>query len=421
MSVSKDYLWNTTAGIINAAEAVVMAMVTMRLGTIEEAGILTVSFAVGNLLLTVGKFGARVFHSTDIKRIFPYGAYLKERWITIFAMALVMAVYAGMKTFNGVWSGGKALAVVFICCIYMVEALEDCVWGELQRAGYLYVGGRMFAARWAGILFSFTAIMAWTHDLVLSLGVSFVVSVFVFLFCMFLVCRNRRVPFAWDCIGNKADAKKVFLLLRQTIPFFLSSFCVLYLNNAPKFAIDRLLSDADQACFGFVAMPVFVIALLNQFVYQPYLVVLSEEWNGGKVDLFKKRIRHQIAILAGISAVCVIGAVWIGIPVLSWIYNTDLSGYWNELLILQAAGFFLALSGYFTVVLTTMREGNKLLAGYGLTMVISFAMMGKITKMYGTLGAAVGYMVLMMILCLYYVGVFFSIVKAGDSENGQME
>ncbi len=420
MTVHKDYVWNTMAGIINAAEAVVMAMVTMRLGTIEEAGILTVSFAVGNLLLTVGKFGARVFHSTDIKRIFPYGAYLKERWITIFAMALVMAVYAGMKTFNGVWSGGKALAVVFICCIYMVEALEDCVWGELQRAGYLYVGGRMFAARWAGILFSFTAIMAWTHDLVLSLGVSFVVSVFIFWFCVFLAQRNRRMLLAEGHIRDKADKEAVFSLLRQTIPFFLSSFCVMYLNNAPKFTIDRLLSDTEQACFGFVAMPVFVIGVLNQFVYQPYLVALAEEWNGRKMDLFRRRIRRQLAVLTGISAACMIGAAWIGIPALSWIYNTDLAGYWRELVVLQAAGFFLALSGYFTVILTTMREGKKLLAGYGLTMVISFAMMGKITEMYGTIGAAVGYMVLMMILCLFYVGAYFSIIKAGDFGNEQM-
>lgn len=279
----------------------------------------------------------------------------------------------------------------------------------------------MFASRWVGILFSFAAIMAWTHDLVLSLGVSFVVSVFIFLFCIFLVHRNSRMLSAEVSIKGKADAEEVFSLLRQTVPFFLSSFCVLYLNNAPKFAIDRLLSDAEQACFGFVAMPVFVIALLNQFVYQPYLVVLSEEWNGRKLNLFRRRIRRQIAILAGISAVCVIGAAGIGIPVLSWIYNTDLAGYWRELVVLQAAGFFLALSGYFTVILTTMREGKKLLTGYIMTMVISFAMMGKITEMYGTIGAAVGYMVLMMILCLFYVGAYFSIIKAGDLGNGQME
>lgn len=421
MSVHKDYVWNTIAGIINAAEAVVMAMVTMRLGTIEEAGVLTVSFAVGNLLLTVGKFGAKVFHSTDIKKIFPYGVYLKERWITVFAMALLMAVYVGMKTFDGVWSKGKALAVVFICCIYMVEAMEDCVWGELQRNGRLYMGGQVFTARWAGILSSFIATMAWKRDLVLSLGVAFVVSVLIFWFCLLLVHRNRHMLLAEEHIRNKADKEEVFSLLRQTIPFFLSSFCVMYLNNAPKFTIDRLLSDTEQACFGFVAMPVFVIALLNQFVYQPYLVALSEEWNGRKMDLFRRRIRRQLAVLTGISAVCVIGAAWIGIPVLSWIYNTDLSGYWNELLVLQAAGFFLALSGYFTVILTTMREGKKLLTGYIMTMVISFVMMGKITEMYGTFGAAVGYMVLMMILCLYYVGAYFSIVKAGDSENGQME
>ncbi len=421
MSTSKDYLWNTTAGVINAAEAVVMAMVTMRLGTIEEAGILAISFAVGNLLMTIGKFGARVFHSTDTKKTFSFHMYLRERWITVLMMALAMAAYVYVQVYNGAWAEAKAFSVIFICCIYMVEALEDCVWGELQRNGYLYVGGRMFTARWAGILISFIMIMTLKHDLVFALGLSFVVSVCIFLFSILLVKRNRYIKSVPSRAIGKENYGGFFSLLRQAIPFFLSSFSVLYLNNAPKFAIDKMLSDADQACFGFVAMPVFVIALLNQFVYQPYLVMLSDEWNNGMVELFRRRIRRQIAILTGISSACVMGAALIGIPVLSWLYNTDLSGYWGELVVLQVAGFFLALSGYFTVILTTMREGKKLFAGYLMTMIVSFAMMGKVTGLYGTIGASVGYMFLMMILCLFFVAMYFSIIKAGGFGHARME
>lgn len=407
MSVSKDYVWNTTAGAINASEAVIMAMVTTRMGTLEEAGALTISFAVGNLLMMIGKFGARVFHSTDIKKIFPYSVYLRTRWMTVFAMALLTVVYVWQQTSDGGWTKEKAVAVSFICCIYMVEALEDCVWGELQRNGYLYVGGQMFTARWTGILISFIAIMASKRDLVVALGGSFVVSLLVFFLCILWVKKNRYLKSAQNRLKDEADFNGIFSLLRQTVPFFLSSFCVLYLNNAPKFAIDRLLSDTEQACFGFVAMPVFVIALLNQFVYQPYLVKFSEEWNSRKVGLFRRRIRRQIAILTGISGLCIVGAAFIGIPVLSRIYSVDLSGYWRELVVLQVAGAFLALSGYFTVILTTMREGKMLLAGYCTTLIVSFAMMGKITELYGTFGASIGYLLLMMILCLFTTISFF--------------
>ena len=46
----KDYFWNSIAGIINAAEAVVMSMIVMRYGQLSDAGILSLAFAVFLLL-----------------------------------------------------------------------------------------------------------------------------------------------------------------------------------------------------------------------------------------------------------------------------------------------------------------------------------------------------------------------------------
>lgn len=418
MSVSRDYIWNTTAGIINASEAVIMAMVTTRMGTIEEAGILSIAFAIGNLLMTIGKFGARVFHSTDIKQNFKFRTYLLERWITVIAMGFVMGGYVWVQRSFGGWSISKVISIILICGIYMVESVEDCIWGELQRRGYLYVGGRMFTARWLGILLSFTAVMTFCGNLALALGISLVASVIIFLICILIIRRCLFINDVESFLDNGVESHgSVFSLLRQTVPFFLSAFCVLYLNNAPKFAIDRTLSDAEQACFGFVAMPVFVIALVNQFVYQPYLVVLSKEWNNNKIALFRKRIRRQMGILSAISAICIIGAAIIGIPVLSWLYSTDLSAYRRELVILQMSGFFLALSGYFSVILTTMRKGNKLLFGYFVTMALSFLLMGTLTGRYGTLGASTGYMLLMIVLCMIDMVIYAIIIKRRTIEQ----
>lgn len=419
MSVRKDFFWNTTAGVINASEAVIMAMVTTRLGTIEDAGILTISFAVGNLMMTVGKIGARVFHATDIEKAFSYITYILERLISVCGMALITAIYVFVQKDFGGWTDRKLITAILICLIYLVESIEDCIWGELQRNGFLYVGGRMFVARWIGILVSFITIMVVTGDIVISLSSSFIISVFIFLICVLVIRQNN---YLYEAKGSSFEESRgnVFRLIRQTIPFFVASFCVFYINNAPKFAIDRTLTDKEQACFGFVAMPVFVIGLVNQFVYQPYLVLMSEEWNGRRISSFRVRIRRQMIILAGIGVACIFGAALIGIPVLSTIYSMDLTGYWRELVVLQIAGLFLALSGYFAVILTTMREGNKLLLVYLISVVLSFVIMGMITSTYGTLGASVGYMLIMMALCLAFLIEYATIIKKESLTNGQM-
>ena len=57
-----------------------------------------------------------------------------------------------------------------------------------------------------------------------------------------------------------------------------------------------------------------------------------------------------------ISILCIIGIGLVGIPILSLVYNTDLLAYWRELVVLQFAGMFLALSGYLSLILTIMRK-----------------------------------------------------------------
>ena len=51
------YFWNTAAGLLNAAEAVILGMLTTRLAGVEAAGILTIAFSVGNLFSSVGRWG----------------------------------------------------------------------------------------------------------------------------------------------------------------------------------------------------------------------------------------------------------------------------------------------------------------------------------------------------------------------------
>ena len=56
------------------------------------------------------------------------------------------------------------------------------------------------------------------------------------------------------------------------------------------------MNDESQACFGFVLMPVFVIGLLNQFIYQPMVVNLAMEYNNGRIDQVSHNVRKQMLI-----------------------------------------------------------------------------------------------------------------------------
>ena len=399
----QDYIWNTAAGLINAAEAVVMSVFVTRITGLADAGILSIAFTIGNQLLSIGRFGMSSYQVTDVGERFPFAIYLKSRIVTTFLMIVSTFVYL---LYGRIWLGysrDKAGVILAVCMIYAVEAVENVIGAYYQQRDRLYVGAKLFFYRWMGILLVFPVVLYFSRDLNFTLQICFLLSVIIFAVLLKLtfhaVSGEEAVP---SGMIQKADLKEIGVLLKIVFPLFGITFLTFYVNSAPKYAIDACLTDEVQACYGFVAMPVFAIGLINNFIYQPVLVPMAMEWEQKQSDRFTARIIRQLMIIAGISVVCMVGAYALGIPVLSLLYHTDLSGYKRELLILLLAGGFLEASAYLSVVLTIMRCQRSLLWPYCLVTLMAFIGLKRIVSIYGTIGAAVCYLFLMALLCIIY-------------------
>lgn len=409
----KDYVWNTAAGLINAAEAVVMSMIVTRMTGLSDAGMLTMAFAVGNLMLPIGKFGVRNFQVTDVEHKFSLFTYIMTRLATVIVMVISVCGYLGYATSRLGYSSDKIGVVFAVCMIYAVEALEDVIWGYYQQRNRLYAGAGMFCVRWTGILLFFPVALYISRSLKDTLLWCMILSAVIFLILLRVsyprICR-REDRFS-EMSGNRIDFRQIGRLLKAVLPLFGISFLALYENNMPKYSIDAYMTDEIQACYGFVAMPVFVIGLLNNFIYQPSLVPMAVEWEQGQVVKFRKRIGRQIMIIGALAGVCMTGAYLLGIPVLSLLYNTDLTGYKRELMILLLASAFLAASGYQSVVLTIMRCQKALLLPHCITAVLATVSLPRAVAGFGTMGAASCYMVLMALLCFMYGAVLIIKLK----------
>ena len=409
----RDYIWNTAAGLINAAEAVVMSMIVTRLTGLADAGMLTMAFAVGNLMLPIGKFGVRNYQVTDVENKFSFFTYATARLITVSFMIAAVCAYLFYAAVGLRYPSDKIGIIFAVCMIYAVEALEDVIWGYYQQKNRLYAGARMFCVRWIGILLVFPTALYNSRNLKNTLLLCLLLSLVIFLILL-------RITYPKFCgeedrfsklIHRKADFGQIAQLLKTVAPLFGISFLALFENNMPKYAIDAYLTDEVQACYGFVAMPVFVIGLLNNFIYQPTLVPMAVEWEQGRIETFRKRIVRQIMMIGALAVVCLAGAYLLGIPVLSMLYHTDLTGYQRELMILLLASAFLAASGYQSVVLTIMRCQKALLLPHGIVAVMAVVSLPVVVSRYGTMGAAVCYMALMMMLCLLYGGILIIKLK----------
>lgn len=414
-NIKAGFIWNSIAGIINAAEAVIILMVVTRINGIEMAGIVTIAFSVGNLAMTVGKYGVRNFQVTDINHTFSFNDYFSSRIITVFIMFAFTIMYLLYADICLDYSWHKSVVVFLVSVIYMIESLEDVFWGDYQKHGRLDLGGKIFSMRWLIQLTVIVGVLFISKDIIIALFIACVCgAVFTYLYN-----KNIHVNFQKEKISFNRE--NVFSILLSCFPLFLTIFLSNYIINSPKYAIDALLDEKSQACYGFVAMPVFVVALLSNFFYQPILLDLANIWENRDILNLSKMIKKQCVLIIGLTILCVVGAYFLGIPFLNILYSTNLYAQKKELLILLCGGGFFAMGSLCIVIMTTLRIQRKAIFVYIVVAILTFCFSGIIVKFYGITGAAYLYtaMEALTSFMLWCFTIFY--IKSESNKNKLIE
>lgn len=401
------YLWNTAGSMLNAFQSVIMLVVLTRVCDAAVAGVFTLAYANANLFLTLGNFGMRNFEASDVGPRYGFTAYLRSRALTGTAMVVCsLALLAWSATTVG-YGTEKVWAVALMTLFKLVDVVEDVYAGNFQQQGRLDVAGRLMTLRVGSATAIFCIVAAISGELVIAIGAATAWAT-AFLAIGLIFIRTRRALPAWH---PEAPEQRALPLLAECLPVFLAAFLLFYIGNAPKWAIDALMDDVAQAHYGFIAMPVFVVSLLSQFVYMPMVQPLSEMWGAGQRDEFAREFVKQVAIVGGITAVCVAGAALLGVPVLGMLYNTDLSPLRIELIVLVLGGGFLALASLFTMGITIMRRQRSLTAGYVAVAVVAWAASSWLVGMWGITGAALCYIGCMVVLAAWFAVLFWRFLR----------
>lgn len=390
------YIWNTSSSMLNAFMTVFVLMVISRIDPVTDAGVFTIAFAIGNLMLAIGRYGIRQFQVSDLKEKYSFRDYYWSRVITCILMCLVFVFYIGKNYLFGLYSMEKTIVIFLVCIVKTLEAFEDVFHGMLQQHGRLDIAGKALTIRLLGYILAYLIVYLLTESLILASLISLILTAALFFIFNYVILKN----FQFD--KGECTFVNIIKLLKETFPLFLSTYFVMYISNAPKYAIDTVLSSEAQACFNYIFMPVFVIGLLSQFVYQPIIgkltLLLYNKNKGG----FNKIVYQQVAIIFILSLAAIMGGYLLGIPVLSLLYGVDLGGYRNDLLILLIGGAMLAFINFFQMVVTIARCQNWLIGGYCFAF-ICFVLFGKVVvEKCGLLGISLFYTLILAILAIAF-------------------
>ena len=408
-----SYFWNAASALILALQSPVILMVMTRTNGKEDAGVFSIAIAVGNLMMYLGQYGLRRFQSSDIAEQFRFRDYHGMRVITCFLMVLATIGYGAFGCIFRDYSGKKFLVIFLVGMLKLFQAYSDVYHGHMQQKGRLDVATRCSSFRYTVEIVVYCAVLALTHDLVLSTCLCVAVS-----FVIMLLTSVNAGRYYTDTLKPSFTPGVIRSLFIEGFPLFLSMFLNVYVGNAPRYAIDAYLTDEIQAVFSYIFMPAFVIQIIAHFIFNPILTSYAILWRNDEKRSFaklKKLVRRQCLFVLGLLALALLVAVTIGLPILSWLFGVDLNGYKTELCIIMYGGAMLAYSVYFSTIIAIIRAQRSLIICYGIVSVVSLLISEKLVVSQGIMGASILYAILMTMLASLLGAV--TLLRFGEKEK----
>lgn len=391
-----SYIWNMVSALVYAGQSAIVLMVITRTNGLADAGIFSIAYAVASLLYFIGEYGARKYQVSDVNEVLPFVAYHTHRTITCVIMLIASIIYSVYGWLVLDYSFNKLYIIMMICILKAIEAYQEVYSARFQQLGRLDVGAKTNLFRTVVSMVASMVALVVTHNMALSVTVWTVVALITFLGSSVLCAPDYcKIELKWDWEQFKTITVECF-------PLFLGCFFLLYVGNAPKYAIDACMSDADQACYNFIFMPVFAVGLFANFVFNPILVDLAKRWDCEDIATFIKMVVRQILVIIAITILAIIVALTIGCPVLGFLYSTNLAMYKGELVILMIGGGMLALVNFFNVVITVTRHQKYLMIGYIVGAICAAVFSNWAVSNWGITGASVLYVVLMTLIAITF-------------------
>lgn len=393
--------WNMISSGLNSVVSMVLLWVVTRVNGVVDAGIFSLGFSTSQMMLTIGNYGMRNYQVTDIRDKYSMRVYLASRVVTNVIMMVTVIGFVGLEGYTV----EKTVITILLSLLKATDAFDDVYGGYYQKKGRLDVSGKLMSLRIILYVIGFCVCLILSNDLIIGCLAAIIISSITL---STLVASTRQIvilekpEFNW---------KKITLLLKECFPLCISAYLLIYMGNAPKYAIDTYLDASEQAYFTYLFMPCFVINLFVGFILQPLLVRLSKSWLHKEYRKFLKICGMIFAVALVIAGFIVVAGGMLGCQILTVVFGVQLMQYRDVLIVLLIGGSFFTFAVIEQVILTVMRRQIWLLVGFILASTTAFVVSDPLVDSWKLLGAGYAYtlsagilflVLLMMILLFLY-------------------
>lgn len=390
----QDYLCNTIGATVWGVVFPLLTIVVTQLVGAQQAGVFSLAFVTGTLLMIIGNYGVRTFQVSDTAEEHSFADYQLQRVITCIVM---LAVGYGYCTIRG-YTADMFTVSMGVYVYRMSDALADVYEGRLQQADKMYLAGISQAFRSVVVLGVFSAVLFVSRSLPaagIAMGISAVAALLVV-----------TVPLAYmeTPKSRRVELSSVGAIFRLCAPLFVALFMYSLIDNMPKFLMEGTLAYENQLYFNVLYFPAQGILMVGQMVYKPLLLRLSNAWDDPSQ---KKTFNGILAAVFGAilltTAVTLFVMGWIGIPIMNFFYGLDFEQFRTLMYLMIVAGGVTACIDFLYQVITVQRRQNSVMKLYLITFVFSVALTLVLIHTLGLEGAVIAYLSEMVFLLVLII------------------
>lgn len=292
-------------------------------------------------------------------------------------------------------------AILFSLCLWKsIEAFIDVFYAILQKQDKLYIVGQSLVIKSILAIIVFILADSLFKNLVIACITLPIVSLILFL--------GFDLPRIFPNIlkEEKVNKRNVYAIYKNEFFIFAGAFLTMYLMNAPKYAIERFLNNEIQGIYGMILMPASILPLFAQFILAPVITKLTKSYKENELSQMNQIEHRAIGLIIAFGIFTIVVAYLIGIPVLNFIYNVDLSFYKWDLVFILVAYIIYAIGFVKTTILTIYRNIKEQFGIYLLASVVALVISTIFIRNLQERGIIAAYIVIMI-----FYGVLSTYIK----------
>lgn len=397
---TRDFICNTLGSGAWALVFPVVTMVSTQLVGVEQAGMVSMAFVVGLLLMFIGNFGVRTYQISDIDRQHSFIDYQANRWATCLLMLLVGWGYCALRGYGSEMFDISMAVIAYRC----IDALADVYEGRLQQVDKLYLAGISQTIRSLLALLVFSLVLLFTRNAVaactamaIAAGVSFVAVTWP----LALLETPKTRPFSFPSFIS---------LFKVCAPLFVAIFFFNVIENMPKFVMEDSLPYDNQLYYNALYFPAQMILISAQLIYKPLLLRMAGVWqDSAKRRKFNLILAGIIALIAVITLAFALVMAWVGIPVMNYLYGIDFTRYRGLLYLMLVTGGITAAIDFLFQIITIMRRQKDVTVLFCMTFIFSIFIPILLVRYAQLEGAVLSYVIVEGILFVLLAWEYFRI------------